>query len=152
MMPKPRLQPSRVATPKLMLLVLCLASSAATAQTAAQAPAPVTQATDDDAPATPAKRREEAWRMLTQAAADKRPDTRIQALAALGTLPEPRAHALIETALADPDLDTRTAAILAVGQTASAPKRDLRLMASCMPCSTTRSRRWPSSPPPRSGS
>jgi HEAT repeat protein len=57
--------------------------------------------------------------MLTNAANDpKHPDTRIQALAALGTLGiNSRAESLIVAAMKDPDVDVRTAAVLAAGQT-----------------------------------
>jgi HEAT repeat protein len=61
----------------------------------------------------------DAWDMLTNAANDpKHPDTRIQALAALGTLGiNSRAESLIAAAMKDPDVDVRTAAVLAAGQT-----------------------------------
>ncbi len=76
-------------------------------------------AVGDQAHATPAELHNEAWTILTDAAADKRPDTRIQAVAALGTLPDPRAYSLLADALADPEVDVRTAAVLAAGQTHS---------------------------------
>jgi HEAT repeat protein len=58
------------------------------------------------------------WSMLTSALADaKHPDRRIQALAAIGTLgASPRAEKMIADAFKDPDLDVRTAAVLAAGQ------------------------------------
>ena len=66
---------------------------------------------------TPAQRADQAWAMLTEAAADpKHPQTRIQALAALGMLRTPHSARLIEAAMHDPDLDVRTAAALAAGQ------------------------------------
>jgi HEAT repeat protein len=57
--------------------------------------------------------------MLTNAANDpKHADVRIQALAALGTLGvNARAETLIVAAMKDPDVDVRTAAVLAAGQT-----------------------------------
>lgn len=60
-----------------------------------------------------------AWSMLTEAAKDSRHvDGRIQAIAALGTMGlNPRAERFISQAMADADLDVRTAAILAAGQT-----------------------------------
>jgi HEAT repeat protein len=74
----------------------------------------------EDLPAksTPAQRADRAWSMLTDAAAPdpKHPQTRIQALAAVGMLRNPRAAKLIEAAMHDPDLDVRTAAALAAGQ------------------------------------
>ena len=66
---------------------------------------------------TPAQRIDRAWAMLTEAAADsKHPQTRIQALAALGMLRTPHAAKLIAAAMQDSDLDVRTAAALAAGQ------------------------------------
>ena len=66
---------------------------------------------------TPAQRADRAWSMLTEAANDaKHPQTRIQALAALGMLRTPHAATLITAAMQDPDLDERTAAALAAGQ------------------------------------
>jgi HEAT repeat protein len=58
-----------------------------------------------------------AWSLLDSAVTDtKHPQHRIQALAAIGTLgASPRAEKMITTALGDPDLDVRTAAILAAG-------------------------------------
>ncbi len=83
-----------------------------------------TIAGDQDLPAedlpsnsTPAQRAGRAWTILTDAAADpKHPQTRIQALAAIGLLRTPHAEKLIEAAMHDPDLDVRTAAALAAGQ------------------------------------
>jgi hypothetical protein len=59
-----------------------------------------------------------AWSMLTTAVTSaKHTQDRIQALAAIGTLgASPRAEKMLTTALDDPDLDVRTAAILAAGQ------------------------------------
>ena len=61
---------------------------------------------------------ETAWSMLNAAATDpKHPELRIQALAALGNIgTNARAEKLITEALSDPDVDVRTAAILAAGQ------------------------------------
>ncbi|ADW68081.1 HEAT repeat domain-containing protein [Granulicella tundricola] len=72
-----------------------------------------------------------AWSMLTTALNDtKHPDTRVQALAALGILGStPRSLKLILDTLNDPDVDLRTAAILAAGQTKSPDvAADLRRM------------------------
>ena len=70
---------------------------------------------------TVAQNQDEAWSMLTDAVEDsKHADLRIQALAALGTLgANPRSEKLIASAMTDPDVDVRTAAILAGGQTKS---------------------------------
>jgi HEAT repeats len=59
-----------------------------------------------------------AWSLLTTAVTDtKHPQHRIQALAAIGTLgASPRGEKMLTTALRDPDLDVRTAAVLAAGQ------------------------------------
>jgi HEAT repeat protein len=92
------------------------------------APPPTqTPAVDADADITPtdrlhntvAQNTQEAWDMLTNTANDpKHPDVRIQALAALGTLGvNARAEPLIVAAMKDPDVDVRTAAVLAAGQT-----------------------------------
>lgn len=70
------------------------------------------------APATAEDRERAAWKLLTDAASDpKSTQTRIQALAALGLLRCPRAEKMITDAMAEPDLDVRTAAALAAGQT-----------------------------------
>ncbi len=81
--------------------------------------APQNTAVGDQAHATPTELHTEAWSMLTDAAADKRSDTRIQAVAALATLPDPQAYGLLAGLLADVDVDVRTAAVLAAGQTHS---------------------------------
>jgi len=80
---------------------------------------------DDEPPAsalpvarTEAEREAVAWKMIDDALADtKHPQTRIQALAALGLLRSPKAEKMITDAMKDPDLDVRTAAALAAGQT-----------------------------------
>ena len=82
------------------------------------------------AKSTPAQRADQAWTILTDAAADtKHPQTRIQALAAVGLLRTPHSARLIEAAMHDPDLDVRTAAALAAGQSGdrnlSTPLREL---------------------------
>jgi HEAT repeat protein len=58
-----------------------------------------------------------AWSLLTTAVTDtKHPQRRIQALAAIATLgASPQAEKMLTTALRDPDLDVRTAAVLAAG-------------------------------------
>jgi HEAT repeat protein len=70
---------------------------------------------------TPAELKALAWNMLSEAVKpDKHAETRIQALAALGLLGgNPRSLALIRTAMLDKDIDIRTAAVLAAGQTRS---------------------------------
>jgi hypothetical protein len=110
----------------LALLAPCLALSL-TLPAAAQRPTPqpADSADSDDSASdvtpgqTPAQLRDSAWQLLTGAAADpKHAQTRIQALAALGLLgANPRSIKLIETAMADPDVDVRSAAALAAGQT-----------------------------------
>jgi HEAT repeat protein len=70
---------------------------------------------------TAAQNSDEAWSMLTTAVQDaKHSDLRIQALSALGTIGiNPRSERLIADAMKDPDVDVRTAAVLAAGQTKS---------------------------------
>ncbi|MEO6910573.1 MAG: HEAT repeat domain-containing protein [Edaphobacter sp.] len=70
---------------------------------------------------TVAQNSDEAWSMLSTAVADtKHADLRTQALAALGTLgANPHGERMIAAAMKDPDVDVRTAAILAAGQTKS---------------------------------
>jgi HEAT repeat protein len=70
-------------------------------------------------PQTPGQLKSTAWTLLTTASADpKHTDARIQALAALGLMGDnPRSLKLIEATMSDPDLDVRTAAILAAAQT-----------------------------------
>lgn len=70
---------------------------------------------------TVAENNDEAWSMLSTAVQDeKHADLRIQGLAALGTLGiNPRSEKMIAAAMKDPDVDVRTAAVLAAGQTKS---------------------------------
>lgn len=70
---------------------------------------------------TVAQNDNEAWSMLTDAVQDsKHADLRIQALSALGTIGiNPRSEKLIAAAMKDSDVDVRTAAVLAAGQTKS---------------------------------
>ena len=85
------------------------------------------QDTDDDVTPTPARtpaqstvaeNTDTAWSILTSKLDDtKHSVSRIQALAAIGTLgASPRAYKMIVSAFNDPDLDVRTAAILAAGE------------------------------------
>ena len=65
-----------------------------------------------------ADRKHTAWSMLQDAVTDdKHPQTRIQALAALGMLRTPDSERMIGNAMLDADVDVRTAAALAAGQT-----------------------------------
>lgn len=100
----------------LVVALSCLASSRA--QTPPPAKAAV-QADPAPPPLTPGQLKAQAWTMLTTANTDvKHPDTRIQALAALGLMgSNPRSVNMIEDAMGDRDLDLRTAAALAAGQT-----------------------------------
>ena len=67
--------------------------------------------------ATPEGRERAAWKLLDDAMADvKHPQVRIQALAALGLLRSAKSEKMLADAMDDPDLDVRTAAILAAGQ------------------------------------
>jgi hypothetical protein len=77
---------------------------------------------DEPAPALPTattveERERAAWAMLQNAVSDaKHPQTKIQGLAAVGLLRSPRSEKMIVDAMADPDVDVRTAAALAAGQ------------------------------------
>lgn len=67
---------------------------------------------------SPAERKRTAWGMLQDAMTDdKHPQTRIQALAALGMLRNQDSERMIGNAMLDADMDVRTAAALAAGQT-----------------------------------
>lgn len=109
------------------LLLLALACTLNTVGRAQNTPAKPesTAPVDVDAPAvtlpataTPEDRNREAWAILTDAAGDtKHTQTRIQALAALALLRSPRSAKMIAAAMTEPDLDIRTAAVLAAGQT-----------------------------------
>lgn len=112
-----------------LLFALVCTTHPALAQNGTQPVTTPSQAADDDtAPAAPATDRShrtvaqntaEALSILKVAAADsKRPDTRAQAIAAIGTVQNIRiTHKFIADALVDSDLDVRTAAILAAGAT-----------------------------------
>lgn len=66
---------------------------------------------------SPQEQAAQAWSVLRAAAKDaKHPQTRIQALAALGLMRTPEAEKMIMDGMADADLDVRTAAALAAGQ------------------------------------
>jgi HEAT repeat protein len=66
----------------------------------------------------PDERKRTARQMLEDAVGDpKHPQTRIEALAGLGLLRSPESERLIGNAMLDPDVDVRTAAALAAGQT-----------------------------------
>jgi HEAT repeat protein len=68
--------------------------------------------------ASPEQRERAAWKLLSDALGDmKRPQARIQALAALGLLRTPQSEKMIVDAMGDTDVDVRTAAALAAGQT-----------------------------------
>jgi HEAT repeat protein len=66
----------------------------------------------------PGERKRSAWKMLEDAVGDpKHPQTRIEALAGLGLLRNSESELLIGNAMLDADVDVRTAAALAAGQT-----------------------------------
>ena len=116
-----RLLPAIVLT--FVLATFTLAQNPAPPQTQALA----NDASDTTPPPTPhdrshipaSKNIEEAWTILTTAVQDsKHADLRIEALSALGSIGvNARSARLIISALKDPDIDVRTAAILAAGQT-----------------------------------
>ena len=72
-------------------------------------------------PKTPAQLQDQAWSMLTDAVGDSRhAEQQIQALGALGIMgADQRSLDLIHNATLDKDVDVRTAAVLAAGQTKS---------------------------------
>lgn len=84
----------------------------------ADTPPPTARPTSD----SPSVDIETAWSLLTSAVSDtKHTPLRVQALAALGNIgSSPRAAGLILGAMKDPDLDVRTAAVLAAGQSPAA--------------------------------
>ena len=108
---------------------LLLIVSPLLAQATPQQPAPVANpdaqivTTTDLPPKTPAELKEAAWTMLSNSSKDtKKPDERSQALAALGLLGNsPRGLKLITDAMADKDLDIRSAAALSAGETKAPP-------------------------------
>lgn len=83
-----------------------------------QAPTETASQPRDRSHASQSQNLDEAWTLLSNALADtKHPDTRIQALAAIGTLgSNPRSSKMIARAMDDPDVDVRTAAILSAGE------------------------------------
>jgi hypothetical protein len=134
MMEHQRMQAHRRLSHLAFFTALSTATLALTLSTAtfAQDPTPPAQtpastSTDTDSDITPtdrlhrdiAQNTQEAWDMLTNAAHEpKHPEIRIQALAALGTLgANHHAETLITAAMKDPDVDVRTASVLAAGQT-----------------------------------
>lgn len=91
---------------------------AATPSAAADAGAVGDQVPILPAASTPEERNGQAWKLLEAAMADtKHTQTRIQGLAALGLLRSARSEKMISDGMGDPDLDVRTAAALAAGQT-----------------------------------
>jgi hypothetical protein len=111
-----------------LLWMVCAAGQAQDNAGKAQATQPANAAgaavgDEEPAPAlpearTPEERERAAWALLTDALGDaKHPQTRIQALAALGLLRSPRSEKMIVDAMRDDDVDVRTAAALAAGQT-----------------------------------
>jgi HEAT repeat protein len=116
-------------TPSIRVLILLFAVTAASQ---GQTPAQPSQspAGDPDSeivtaptgpPKTPAQLKDQAWSMLKAAVLyTKRPQTQIQALAALGTMGNnERSIGMIRAAMDDKDVDVRVAAALAAGQTKS---------------------------------
>jgi len=107
----------------LLMALACIWCAAAQAQSPPTNPDNAVVGDDQPAPAlpaanTPEERERTAWKLLTDALGDaKHPQTRIQALAALGLLRSPRAEKMITEAMKDLDVDVRTAAALAAGQT-----------------------------------
>lgn len=117
--------PSRRALAAGLLLSLLLPAASYGQATPDQTPAPVANPDAQVTPGVPAKPKTkaeltgQAWDLLTNALNDdKHPEIRIQGLAALGTLGlNPRSAKMIQKAFTDKDVDVRTAAVLAAGQT-----------------------------------
>jgi HEAT repeat protein len=103
------------------LLATVLGCGFAAAQGTPNIPAPAPATPTSAAAKTPAEKLEQSWKTLTENVQDaKHPESRIQALNALSDLGvNARADGLIAAAMQDPDLDVRTAAILAAGKTKS---------------------------------
>lgn len=110
-----------------VLLLLLIFFVNATGRAQGSATKPTAASEQEDAPsmslsptATAAERTNQAWVILNDAVTDPKRtqlQTRIQALAALSMLRCPRSTKMIADAMTDPDLDIRTAAALAAGQT-----------------------------------
>jgi HEAT repeat protein len=94
---------------------------AAAGNSSQSAPASAGSTVAQPAPETPAETSKRCWKSLTDSVQDvKHLDTRTQALNALSSLGwSTRADDLIAAAMKDPNLDVRTAAILAAGKTKS---------------------------------
>jgi hypothetical protein len=110
-------------------MTMTMTTGAARAQDTPSKPASPTAKADgevvgDEGPApalpaaiTPEERGRAAWTLLDNAVGDaKHPQTRIQGLAAVGLLRSPHSEKMIADAMGDPDVDVRTAAALAAGE------------------------------------
>jgi HEAT repeat protein len=64
--------------------------------------------------ALPAADSKEAWRILTEGAAESSPYKRAPAISALGTIPSPEARKLVDAALTDKEILVRLAAVSAM--------------------------------------
>ena len=107
----------------LMTMQVAVAGAQATPSAASQDGDQPASSTFDPLHASKAELSTEAWSMLKVAVEDKHTETRIQALAALGTMSDQRSTAMIANAMDDTDLDVRTAALLAAGQSKTAVLR-----------------------------
>ena len=121
--------PSSLSAAVRLYMLLLVAAVTLRAQTGSPAPAPDSNpdaqivTTTDTPPKSPAELKEAAWTMLTNAVNDqKHPDQRSQGLAAVGLLGNSaRGMKLITDQMADKDLDIRSAAALAAGETKAPP-------------------------------
>jgi HEAT repeat protein len=113
----------RVCALLLLLPLLSRAQDTPPAPTPASNPDGEVVTATDLPPKTPAELKEAAWTMLTNSTRDTRKgDERSQALAAVGLLGNsPRGLKLITDAMTDKDLDIRSAAALAAGETKAVP-------------------------------
>lgn len=108
----------RVAVP--WVLSVALGGPAMRGQTPAPVASPDAKVVESPAkPKTPAELKAEAWQLLSDAVGDdKHLDIKIDGLSALGTMgSDARSTKMIVAAFADKDVDVRTAALLAAGQT-----------------------------------
>ena len=108
--------------------MVALSISPSLAQDTTPTPDPATQNPDAKIvegppapPKTPVELKDQAWSMLTDSVTDgKKTELQIQALGAIGIMgSNTRSLSLIQNAMLSPDVDVRTAAALAAGQTKS---------------------------------
>lgn len=101
----------------LIALFLCL-NAVAPAQTSAKTSNPDGSIVTSVPKATPAQINSDAWKLLDKEASEKKTETLVMVVSSLGDLgDEPKAQKMLLEAVDSPDIDVRTAAITAMGQT-----------------------------------